>query len=92
MLGSECRHRRLILWQSSSKCWPTTTPELGAITAVVMVGAVFSTSTLAEDVAVDPLESVAVAVQVMVEPTLISTAVAVYVLPVSTVVDPTVQS
>ena len=40
--------------------------------AVVMVGAVFSTSTLAVDVAAEPLESVAVAVQVMEDPTSVS--------------------
>ena len=59
---------------------------------LVIVGAVFSTSTLAEDVAVAPLESVAVAVQIMVEPTFVSEAVTVYVDEFETVVEPTVQA
>ena len=70
----------------------TTTPEDGAIAAAVIVGAVFSTSTLADEVAVELLESVAVAVQVMVDPTLVSEAVTVYVDNVETVDAPTVHA
>ena len=50
-------------------CVPTTTPEEGEMVVLVMVGAVFSTDTSAEELAVAPLESVAVDVQVMVDPT-----------------------
>ena len=53
---------------------PTTTPELGEMLALPMEGAVFSTVTDAVDVAVAALESVAVAVQVMVDPTSVSAA------------------
>ena len=56
---------------------PTTTPEDGLIDAVVMLGAVFSTVTLAVEVAVAPEVSVAVAVQVMLEPTSVSEALTV---------------
>ena len=44
---------------------------------VVIVGAVFSTSTLADELLDNPEESVAVAVQVTVDPTLLSAAVTV---------------
>ena len=56
------------------KLLPTTTPEEGDMTAVVIEGAVFSTVTLAEELAVAPWESVAVEVQVMLEPTSVSEA------------------
>jgi len=45
--------------------------------AIVIVGAVFETDTSVEEAAVEPLESVAVAVQVTVEPTFVSAAVTV---------------
>ena len=51
---------------------PTTTPLLGVICTVPTDGAVFSTLTLAVELAVEPLESVAVAVQVTVDPTSVS--------------------
>ena len=60
--------------------------------AVVIEGAVFSTSTLAEEEAVAPLESVAVAVQVIESPTSVSEAVTVYVDEFETVEEPTVQA
>ena len=44
---------------------PTTTPVDGERVGVAMVGAVFSTLTLTDAAAVAPLESVAVAVQVI---------------------------
>ena len=53
---------------------PTTTPVLGLIVGVPTDGAVFSMLTVAVEVAVTPLESVAVAVHVRVEPTLVSAA------------------
>ena len=59
------------------------------IEAVEMVGAVFSTLTLAVEVAVELSESVAVAVHVMVDPTSVSEADTVYVLPVPTLALPT---
>ena len=59
---------------------------------VLMVGAVFSTVTLAAAFAEEALESVAVAVQEMVDPTLVSAAVTVYVEVMDTVDDPTVQA
>ena len=68
---------------------PTTTPEDGEIAAAVIVGAVFSTVTLADELTDNPSESVAVAVHVMLEPTSVSEAVTVYVLPVPTDDDPT---
>ena len=71
---------------------PTTIPEEGAMMADVIVGAVFSTSTLADEVAAEPLESVAVAVQMIVEPTSVSAAVTVYVDDVETDELPTVQA
>lgn len=51
---------------------PTTMLELGEIAAVLIVGAVFSTSTVAVLDAVDPLVSVTVAEQVIVDPTSVS--------------------
>ena len=48
------------------------------------VGAVFSMVTLAVESMLSPLESVAVAVQVMLSPTLLSEANTVYVLEVDT--------
>ena len=71
---------------------PTTMPELGVRLGVETLGALFSTSTLAEEETDDPAESVAVAVQVMVSPTSVSEAVTVYVLPVATLEEPTVQA
>ena len=71
---------------------PTETPVLGEIDAVVIDGTVFSTLTLAESESADPLESVAVAVHVTDEPTSVSDALTVYVLPVPTVELPTVQA
>ena len=56
---------------------PTTTLELGDMLAVVIVGAVFPTETLAVDVTDELLVSVAVAVHVTVDPTLVSDAVTV---------------
>jgi len=53
---------------------PVTTPLAGDITAVVMVGAVFSTVTLVEALADVPTESVTVAVQVILSPTSMSEA------------------
>ena len=72
---------------------PTATPELGDILASeVKVGDVFSTSIESEEVMLEPEESVAVAVHVMVSPTLVSEVVTVYVVPVPIVVLPTVQA
>ena len=51
---------------------PTTMLALGVMAVVLIVGAVLSTSTLEEDSTAEPLESVTVAVQVMVEPTSVS--------------------
>ena len=48
---------------------PTTTPLEGEIAAAEMVGAVLITLTVAVADAADPLESVAVAVHLMVDPT-----------------------
>ena len=56
---------------------PTTTLELGEMLGVVMVGAVFPTETLALEVTAELLLSVAVAVHVTVDPTLVSDAVTV---------------
>ena len=56
---------------------PTTILEEGVIATVPIVGAVFSTSTLAEELAAEPLESVAVAVHVIGSPTSVSVAVTV---------------
>jgi len=56
---------------------PTTIPELGEMLAVVIDGAVFSTVTLVEEVAVAAEVSVAVAVQVTEEPTSVSDALTV---------------
>ena len=53
---------------------PTTTLEEGDMEALEIVGAVFSTLTLAEEVAVELSESVAVAVHVIDEPTSVSDA------------------
>ena len=60
--------------------------------AVEIVGAEFSTVTLAEESAAEPSESVAVAVHVTLEPTSVSVAETVYVLPVPTEEVPTVQA
>ena len=54
------------------RVFPTTTPDEGDIAAVVIVGAVFSTETSTDELAVEPEESVAVAEQVIVEPTSVS--------------------
>ena len=56
---------------------PVTAPDEGVMLAMVIVGAVLTTVTSTEEVAVEPFESVAVAVQVTVEPTLVSAAVTV---------------
>ena len=69
----------------------TATDEDGDISAVVIVGAVFSTMTSASDVVLAPLESVAVAVQVMIDPTSVSAAVTVYVEEPETLAEPTDQ-
>ena len=53
---------------------PTTMLVEGLMVAELMVGAVFSTLTLVEELAVAPLESVAVAVQVTLAPTFASDA------------------
>ena len=58
-------------------CDPTTTLEEGVTEGLVIDGAVFSTSTLAEELVDEPEESVAVAVQVTEDPTLVSLAVTV---------------
>ena len=71
---------------------PTTTPEDGDIAALLMVGAVFSTTTLASEVTLAPLESDAVAVQVIIDPTSVSAAVTVYVDDVETDVEPMAQA
>ena len=55
-------------------------------------GSVFSTVTESELVMVSPSESVAVAVQVMESPTLVSLAETVYVSVLETVLVPTVHS
>lgn len=54
------------------RVFPTTTPDDGEIAAAVMVGAVFSTETSADELAEKPEESVAVAEQVIVDPTSVS--------------------
>ena len=54
-----------------------TAPAEGVMLAMVIVGAVLPTVTSAEEVAVPPFESVAVEVQVTVDPTLVSAAVTV---------------
>lgn len=56
---------------------PTTTPDEGEMVGVAMVGAVFSTLTLIDEEAEEPSESVAVAVQVTLEPTSVSSDVTV---------------
>ena len=56
---------------------PTTTFELGLTVVEVMVGEVLLTVTVVEEVAEPPSESVAVAVQVTMDPTLVSEAVTV---------------
>ena len=56
---------------------PTATPLEGDTDTELMVGTVLSTVTLELDVAVEPAESVAVAVQVTEEPTSVSAAVTV---------------
>ena len=71
---------------------PITTPEEGEMDAVVIVGAVLSTLTLVLVVADEPSESVAEAVHVTLDPTSVSEAVTVYVLPVPTDEVPTVQA
>ena len=69
----------------------TITPEEGEIVADVIVGAVFSTLTKADDVADAPELSVTEAVQRIESETSISLASTVYVLPVAMVVPETVQ-
>ena len=54
---------------------PTTIPDVGDMTAVVIVGEVFSTVTVAVALTEEPEESDAEAVQVTDEPTLVSEAV-----------------
>ena len=71
---------------------PTTTPEEGEMAAVEIVGVVFSTVMLAEESVAEPSESVAVAVHVTLEPTSVSEAETVYVLPVPTEKAPTVHA
>ena len=51
---------------------PTTTLEEGEMLAVVIVGAVFPTETLAVELLVSPAESVAVPMQVTESPTSVS--------------------
>ena len=53
---------------------PTTTAKEGEMVAVVMVGTVFDTLTLVEEIAVKPDESVAVAVHEIEVPTFTSIA------------------
>ena len=53
---------------------PTTIPELGEMLEELMVGEVFPTLTVVAEVVESPSESVAVAVQAMVEPTSVSVA------------------
>ena len=57
-----------------------------------MMGSVFSTTTESVDVAISPLESVTVAVQVMVSPTSVSVSETVYESLVLTTLVPTVHS
>ena len=71
---------------------PTTTFEVGEMLMLEMDGAVLDTVTLADDVAEAELESVAVDVQVMVSPTLASEALTMYVLPLPTLDEPTLQA
>ena len=64
---------------------------VGEMDMSLSVGAVFSTVTLASEVMLSPSESVAVAVQMIVSPTLVSEAETVYVPEVETSFVPTIQ-
>ena len=73
-LVSMIRHPHRLADVEQVNVLPTTTPEAGEMLGVEMVGVLFSTLALIEEDAVEPSESVALAVHVIVDPTLTSEA------------------